>query len=321
MRIAVFAAGAVGGYFGGRLAQAGEDVSFIARGEHLRAIRDRGLRVESPAGDFTIRPARATDDPASVGPVDVVLVAVKTWQLPEAVRAMKPLVGGRTMVVPMLNGVEAPELLSEAIGREHVIGGFCRIFANLAAPGLVRHRGFEPSIDIGELDGGTSDRVRRFVDVLRRARGMTASGHDAIRTGMWVKLLFVGPIGAVGAAARESIGAVASTPQTRALLEQAMREVAAVARARSVPVPEETVEGIATFVDGLPGDEVASMQRDIMAGRPSELDGQVGVVVRLGTEAGVDTPVHRFLYAVLLPGERRARGQGAGSASSPVASR
>lgn len=308
MRIAVFAAGAVGGYFGGRLAEAGEDVSFVARGEHLRAIRDRGLRIESPAGDVTIHPAHTTDDPAAIGGVDLVLVAVKTWQLSEAARAMGPLVREGTTVLPLLNGVEAPDILAAALGAEHVVGGICRIFANLEGPGQVRHRGYEPTIDVGELDGPVSDRIRRLVEVLGRGRGMTATPHDDIRTVMWVKLLFIGPTGAVGAAAREPIGRVRETPETRALLERAMREVAAVARAHGVVIPEETVAGITGFVDSLPGEELASMQRDIMEGRPSELEGQVGVVVRLGEAAGVDTPAHRFLHAVLLPGERRVRG-------------
>jgi 2-dehydropantoate 2-reductase len=308
MRFGVFAAGAVGGYFGGRLAEAGEDVVFVARGENLRAMRDRGLRVDSVAGDFTIHPVQASDDPAEIGPVDCVLVAVKTWQLADAADAMRPMVGPETLVVPLLNGVEAPETLADALGKEHVLGGLCRLFASLVGPGHVKHTGFEPSVHFGELDGGRSDRVQRVLEAFGRANGITAAVPDDIGVALWEKFMFVEPTGAVGAVTRAPIGVFRSIPETRALLETAVREVREVALGRSVTVAEEAVDRAMAFVDGLMASGTASMQRDIMEGRPSELEGQTGSVVRLGREARVSVPVHDMLFAALLPQERLARG-------------
>src|SRR5215467_2997072 len=162
MRIVIFGTGGVGGYFGGRLAQSGEDVTFIARGEHLRAIKANGLRIDSSSGDFVVYPAKATDNVSEVGETELVILGVKAWQVPEAARAMKPLVGPKTTVVPMQNGVDAvPQLVAE-LGAENVIGGLCRIVSFVVAPGHIRHAGFMPSIIIGELDNQQSDRVARI---------------------------------------------------------------------------------------------------------------------------------------------------------------
>jgi 2-dehydropantoate 2-reductase len=308
MRIAVFGTGGVGGYFGGRLAEAGEDVAFIARGEHLAAIRERGLRVDSAEGDFLIHPARATDDPGEVGPVEAVIVAVKAWQLPDAASAMKPMVDRESFVVPLLNGVEAPEVLAAVLGREHVLGGLCRIFAHIEAPGHIVHTGFSPTVDFGELDGGRTERVQRLAEVLGRCKAVIPTIHDDVVAAMWMKFTFIAAVSGVGSVARAPYGVVRSVPQTRALLEQAMAEVHAVGRARGVELADELVDRTMAIVDRLAADEIPSMQRDVVSGRPSELDAQVGAVVRLGAEAGVPTPVNRFLYAALLPQERAARG-------------
>jgi 2-dehydropantoate 2-reductase len=307
MRFAVLAAGAVGGYFGGRLAEAGEDVAFLARGPHLQAIRERGLRVGSIAGDLVIRPARVTDDPASVGVVDCVLVAVKAWQLPDAAGSMRPLVGEGTFVVPLLNGVDAPDILSEALGREHVLGGLCGLIAFREAPGVIRHAGADPWITFGELDGGRSDRGEELLWALQATRGVRATLADDIHQAMWDKFLFISSTGGVGAVARVPFGAFRSLPQTRRLLEGAMREVLAVARARGVALAPAAVDEALALTDGLPPDGTSSMQRDIMAGRRSELDAWNGAVVRLGREAGVLTPIHEALFAALLPQELAAR--------------
>ena len=181
MRIAIFGAGAVGGYFGARLAQAGEDVIFIARGEHLRAMRRDGLYVESILGDFRVTPVKATDDPASVGPVDVVLVGVKAWQVPEAAESMRPMVGPETFVVPLQNGVEAPDQLAAVLGKEHVLGGLCRIICARVAPGRIRHAGMEPYVAFGELDNRPSPRAER----LRAAFERAGSGPRSPPTSTW----------------------------------------------------------------------------------------------------------------------------------------
>lgn len=310
MRIAIVAAGGVGGYFGAKLAQAGEDVVFLARGAHLRAIRERGLRVESPDGDLLIHPAHATDDAAEVGPVDVVLVAVKGWQLPQAVATLRPLVGTDTLVVPMMNGVEAPDQLAATLGAEHVAGGLCGLLGEVVGPGHIRNQMALPFVTIGELDNARTPRVERLREAFARA-GVQADIADDIRAALWEKLLFVGPLGAVGAATRAPAGVVRRLLETRALLEDAMAEVAAVARADGIAVSDSAVAGALDRVDGLPARATASMQRDILAGRPSELDAQVGAVVRAARAVGVAAPIHSYLYASLLPLERAARDESA----------
>jgi 2-dehydropantoate 2-reductase len=313
MRIAIYGAGAVGGYFGGRLAQSGQDVVFLARGEHLRAIREHGLEVASIAGDFTIRPAQATDRPDDIGPVDAVLVSVKAWQVPDAARAMRPLIGPDTFVVPLQNGVEAPEQLAEVLGAGHVLGGLCRIIAQVTGPGRIRHSGAEPYIAFGELDGagraaGITGRAERLREAFTRAEGVSVEISPDIRAAMWLKFLFIASMSGVGAVTRAPIGVVRARPETRRMLEQAFEEVAAVAAALGVGLPPNAVAKTMTFADTLPHDGTASMQRDIMAGRPSELETQNGAIVRLGQRSGVRVPLHTFIYHSLLPLERRARG-------------
>lgn len=309
MQIAVFGAGGVGGYFGGRLAQAGEAVTFIARGEHLRAIRERGLRVDSLLGDFVIQPARATDSPAEVGPVDAVLLGVKAWQVREAAEAMRPLIGPATFVVPLQNGVEAPDELVAVLGREHVLGGFCRIIALIAGPGHIRHAGGQPYIAFGELDNRRSERVERLRAAFSRAAGLTVDVPADIRAAMWEKFLTIASFSGVGAVTRAPIGVIRSVPETREMMVGVMREIIAVANARGIPLGEDAVQRVLAFRDSLPPDSTASMQRDIMEGRPSELEWQNGAVVRLGREVGVETPLNAFIYHSLLPQELRARGK------------
>ena len=307
LTFAVFGTGAVGGYFGGRLAEAGEDVRFIARGGHLAAIRERGLRVSSVDGDFAIHPARVADDPAAIGPVDVVLVGVKAWQVPEAALALGPLLGERTFVVPLQNGIEAPDQLASVLGAERVLGGLCRILAFLDGPGHIRHTGVTPYVAFGELDGSKSDRVERLRAALAATRGVTVDVPPDIGIAMWNKFLFITALGGIGAHTRWPIGVLRSEPKSRELLRQALEEIQAVAVHNQVALPAETAAKTLAYIDTLPPEGTASMQRDIMEGRPSELEAQVGAVVRLGERLGVPVPVHRMIYDTLLPLERKAR--------------
>lgn len=308
MRIAVVGTGGVGSYFGGRLAHAGEDVVFVARGAHLRAMRESGLRVDSVDGDFVVNPVRVTDNTADAGPVDVVLLAVKGWQVPEAIETMRPLVGPATVVVPLLNGVEAPDQLAAAFGAQHVAGGLCRLFGSVVGPGHVRNTMPRPFISFGEFDNSRSQRIERLHHAFASA-GVPATIAADIRAALWEKLMFVGPFGGVGAVTRAPVGVLRSLPETRALLEGAVDEIFQVARARGVAVAAEAVATALALIDGSPAQATASMQRDIIAGRPSELEAQVGVVVRMAREARVAAPCHTCLYASLLPQERRARGE------------
>jgi 2-dehydropantoate 2-reductase len=308
MRIAIFGTGGVGGYYGGRLALAGPDVTFIARGEHLRAIQANGLRVSSVGGDFLVHPARATDDAGSVGTVDVVVVALKTWQLPAAMPDCARLVGPKTLVLSLQNGVEAPRQFAARFGDERVLGGVAKIFSAIESPGCIRHSGGAAVVEFGRLDNRVTDDVARLRDVFVQA-GVKAKIAADLDVALWEKFLYVAPLGGVGAVTRAPVGIVRSQSGSRDVLEEAMREIWRVGRARGVGLAEDLVERGMRFVDGHPPGATTSMQRDILAGRPSELDAWNGAVVRLGAAAGVPTPVHGLLYASLLPQERRARGE------------
>jgi 2-dehydropantoate 2-reductase len=308
MRVAIFGTGGAGGYFGGQLARAAEDVTFIARGENLQALREHGLRVESVKGDFEVRPVRATDDPSEVGEVDVVIVGVKAWQVPEAAQAMRPLIGPGSYVLPLQNGVEASAQVAAVLGPDRVLGGLARIFSFVVEQGHIRHVGGPASVEFGELDNRPSERTGRLHEVFARA-GVTAEISKDIRVSLWEKFMFITPFGGVGAVTRAPIGTLRDLPETRGMLEQGMREVFEVARAKEIPVADDAVTRTMAFVDSQPPVGTASMQRDIVAGRPSELEAWNGAVVRLGRRAGVATPLHAFLYHSLLPLELRARGR------------
>jgi 2-dehydropantoate 2-reductase len=306
VRIAVFGTGGAGGYFGARLARAGDDVVFIARGENLRAIREHGLIVETPQGEFCVR-SEATDDPATVGPVDAVLIGVKTWQVVEAARALRPLLGADTFAVPLQNGVEAASQLASVLGAERVLGGLCGTLSWVAGPGRIRSIGRVNFVKLGEEDDRASDRAERLRAAFERA-GVDVEIPVDFRRALWAKFLFVVSLGGVGAVTRVPVGVVRTLPETRRMLTQAMEEILAVARARGIALPDSAIAETLAFVDTLSPDGTTSLQRDIAEGKPSELEAWNGAVVRLGREAGVPTPLHAFLYESLLPQERRARG-------------
>ena len=309
MRIAVFGAGGIGGYLGGRLAQAGEEVVLIARGEHLQAIREHGLKVDSINGDFVVQSVVATDDPSEVGVVDVVIVGVKAWQVTEAAEALRPMVGSETFVLPVQNGVEAPEQLATVLGREHVIGGLGAIISYIVGPGHIRHTGVEPHVTFGELGSNPSERTQRLLQAFMRAN-VSADIPSDIQAAMWHKFLFITPFSGIGAVTRAVIGVWLRLAETREMATEVMKEVLAVAQARDIRLTDDAVKTAMAMLDALPPDSTASTQRDISEGRPSELEFQNGAVVRLGKELGVSTPMNRFIYHSLLPQEMQARGQG-----------
>jgi 2-dehydropantoate 2-reductase len=287
MRIAVFGAGAVGGYFGGRLAQAGLDVSFIARGKHLQAIKKNGIRVESICGDFSVHPT----------------------QVQEAAQAMQPMLGPNTFVVALQNGVDAPTLISDVLGPDRIVGGLCKLICLITKPGHIRHSGADPYITFGELDNRHSDRIEMLLQAFSRTVGLTAEISTNIWTDIWKKFLFIAPLSGLGSITRAPVGVFRHLPETRQMLLESMNEVFNVVMAHKVDLPKKVVEETMEFIDALPKEGTASMQRDIIEGRPSELNEQNGAVVRLGNVMGVQTPVNTFIYYSLLPLEMKARGQ------------
>ncbi len=306
MKIAVIGAGGVGGYFGGRLAQHGSDVAFIARGQHLQKIRSDGLTLLSPQGDATIKNIVATDHPGEIGPVDVVIVAVKGWQLQEALAQIKPLMTTGTMVLPLLNGINAPDFLADQLGTNQVLGGLCGIIAHIEKPGVIRHVSIDPFIVLGELDNQLSDRAQQLGNKIESA-GIKTTASENIMLDIWKKFLFIAPISGVTSLARASIDRVMSTPQTCALLTAATAEVAALGKAVGMSLTEEHVKGVIATLRKTPAGGTTSMQRDIQGGRPSELETQTGAIVSLARSSNVDTPVNDFIYAALLPQEQAAK--------------
>ncbi|MCE8035639.1 MAG: 2-dehydropantoate 2-reductase [Halomonas sp.] len=309
MKFAIMGSGGVGGYFGARLAEAGEDVTFIARGEHLAAMQRQGLRVSSIKGDVDLAQVKATEDPATLGEVDCVIVAVKAWQVREAAESIRPLVGPDTLVLPLENGVEAADILAEVLGEAPVLDGLCGILAWREAPGHIRHAGVDPFIRFGERDNHSSARTARLKAVFDKVHGVSAEIPDDIRVAQWSKFLFICAMSGIGSITRAPIGVTRQLPETRALIQAMLEEIDQVARAHGVAFPADAVARAMQFIDAMPAESTSSMQRNIMAGEPSELESQNGAVVRLGQAVGVATPVHGIIHAALLPQELAARGE------------
>lgn len=300
MRIAVMGTGGLGGYFGGLLARAGEAVSFIARGAHLRALQSQGLTVKSRlAGDFTL-PVKATDDPSGIGPVDLVLFCVKTYDLEPAAEQGRPLVGPATIVLPLQNGIDNSERLARIIGDQAVIGGVAFVTSAIEAPGVVAQTGGPGKIVFGELAGGISRRTERLLDLFRRA-GIAAELHPDIRIALWEKFLFICAFSGTTALTRLPIGPVLACPETSALFRGTMLEVEAVARAIGILLPADCVEKTFAFTAGLEPWSQSSLYHDLVGGRRLELETLHGTVVRLGRAQGIPTPLNFAIYAALKP--------------------
>jgi 2-dehydropantoate 2-reductase len=315
MKFAVIGAGGIGGYFGGRLAAGGHDVWFVARGDNLTALKRNGLTVASIAGDFAVAPAQVTGDGREIGEVDFVLLCTKTWQVPAAATQLGPLIGAGTGVVTLQNGVDAPESVAAAVGRDAVLPGAARIFASLDGPGRVRHVAGPASLVVAEWDSRPTARVDRLVAALGRSAVPAAAPAD-IWAELWAKFLFVVPFGGVGAATGAPIGALRSRPGTRELIIAGMREIRDIAAALGVKLPDDAVKAAMDFTDGQPAAATSSLQRDIAAGRPSELESWTGAVVRLGARSGTPTPVSGVLYELLSLREAQS---GAAAGPGPAA--
>jgi 2-dehydropantoate 2-reductase len=300
VKFAVFGAGAVGAYIGGRLAEAGQDVAFIARGAHLAAIRESGLRVESPNGDMHIHPARVTDDPAEIGPVDYILFAVKLFDTEAVARACAPMIGADTTLVALQNGVDSEAAIGAIVGPERVMGGTVYIASVVAEPGVIRQTGQFAKVIFGEMDGTSSARGTRLEAACREA-GLDVILSPAVETEIWMKFIVLAALSGVTTATRKPVGLLREDPDTRALFEKAIAEAVAVGRARGVALPDDAAARQMATIDGFPETMVASMLHDLDGGRRLELDHLSGAVCRFGRDAKVPTPTHDVLYAVLKP--------------------
>jgi 2-dehydropantoate 2-reductase len=306
MKILIMGTGGVGGYYGGLLAQQGNEVTFIARGAHLYALRHEGLKVKSVHGDFHVFPANATDDPANVGPVDLILFCVKTYNTDEAAQAIQPAVGPQTAVMSLQNGVDAAERIGRIVGAEHVIGGVTWLSSAVEAPGVIKQISQFRRIVFGELAGGRSERIQSIFEVLNQI-GITVEISEDIQKVLWTKLVFITAVSSIGSLTRLPMGDYRSVPETRNLLSNIMQEVERVARAQGVNLDDDVVPKWLEFVDNAAPHIKPSMQLDVESGHRTELESMIGVVGRKGRELGVPTPAADFVYGSLLPVEIKAR--------------
>ena len=299
MRIAIVGSGGVGGYFGGRLAAAGADVTFLARGAHLEALRARGLRIDSPKGDVHLPHVKAESDPAAIGPADVVFFAVKLYDTESALALLPPLIGPDTVVIGFQNGVETVHWLSSAVGRSHTAGGVSYVSAVIAEPGVIRHTAMDHLI-FGEPDGSRSPRLEALLEACRPA-GFQATLSSDITVEIWTKFVRISVFSGMTAVTRSPIGVIRDDPELFAMMKRAVKEAMAVAHAKGIAVPDNMVADVAQAYSVLPPQAKASMLEDLERGRRIELPWLSGAIVRLGREAGVETPTHRFINAVLRP--------------------
>jgi 2-dehydropantoate 2-reductase len=304
VKVVVVGAGGVGGYFGGRLVQSGVDVGFVARGKHLESLRADGLRVRSVRGDFEV-PVAATDDPSVLGPADYVLVTVKSYDTDEVAHSIRPVVGERTAVVSLQNGVDNEERLAAVLGEDRIVGGAAYIFATIAGPGVIDHTGGPARLVLGEWRGGTSDRVAALVQAFEAA-GVDVEESADIRAVLWSKFAFICAQAGVTAAVRLPIGEILAVRAGRDLFRTLSAEVCAVAAAEGVDLGRDLPDKNLAFADNLEPDSTSSLHYDLVHGRRMELEALLGEVVRRGEARGVAVAASRAVYGVLAPWAARA---------------
>jgi len=308
MKIAILGTGGVGGYFGGKLAMAGEDVTFVARGAHLEAIKAKGLVVESVEGSFTVFPAKATDDVKAIGKVDLVISTVKAHQIKDIAPQIPSLIHENTLVLPLQNGIMAVEELSKFIDKKHIISGLCRIMSEIKAPGVINHMGAHKgraTIIFGEIDNSKSERVVMLNEVFENA-GFGSKIADNITEEIWKKFLPI-CVGSLLALTRTTFGELREVPETRSLMKKMFNEIFELSQKMHVGLEEDIVDKNIEAIDHFPYASSASIVKDILAGKPSELDYQNGSVIYFAKKYGVNVPVNEFIYTCLVPSELKAK--------------
>jgi 2-dehydropantoate 2-reductase len=305
MKIAIIGSGGVGGYFGGKLAAAGNDVTFFARGEHLKAMRHNGLLVKSTKGDFRADKFKATDRISDIGLSELVISSVKAWQVKELASELKDIVNRDTVVLPLQNGVLAADELKAQIAPELVIGGLCRIFSKIESPGVINHFGAEPTIVFGELDNSRTERVIKLKTVFDNADIGAIISNDIV-SDIWKKFISICASGLL-AVTRTNYGELRELKETRQLMIELLTEVYNLSLKAGAKIDPSFIEKTMAFTDTFPYDSTSSLTRDVWEGKPSEIEYQNGTVVRLAEKYGVDVPVNRFIYNCILPMEIKAR--------------
>jgi 2-dehydropantoate 2-reductase len=299
MKIAVFGSGGVGGYFGGKLAAAGEDVTFLARGAHLMAMQSEGLRITSPLGDVHLPKVQATDRPQAIGPVDVVLFTVKLYDVDASAATLGPLIGPETVVITLQNGVDAVDMVAKHVGEHHVAGGAAYIVIVVDRPGYLRHTAGQ-NLVFGERDGRRSDRLVAFEEAGKRA-GFGAHASAQVDVDLWIKFVRLSAWSGVTAATRSPMGVIRENPALFEMMMKATDEAIAVGRARGITFPPDIVETTLAMIPSFPATSKSSMLEDLERGRRLELPWLSGAVTRIGKEVGVPTPIHQFITTILAP--------------------
>lgn len=307
MKITIIGAGGVGGFFGAKLLQAGHDVSFIARGEHLAAMQKNGLTVKSILGDFHVNGFMATDKIQEIGQSDLIILGVKAWQIKAVRDELKSLMHQDTAILPLQNGVLAADELRESIDKPHILGGLCRIISKIESPGVIHHFGITPTIVFGELDQSNSNRVQSIKELFDDS-GIDSRISFDIQSDLWKKFISICVSGLL-AATRTTYGELRELHETRQMMIGLLKEIEAVAQRIGVRMEADFVDKAVSYIDLLPYHSTASLTRDVWEGKPSEIEYQNGTVVRLGEQVGLDTPINRFVYHCILPMEIKARGQ------------
>jgi len=305
MKIAIIGTGGVGGYFGGKLAKAGFDVTFLARGEHLKAIQQNGLMVKSILGDFKIDDVKSTDNISAIGSVDLIILGVKAWQVKQLGHELRLIIKSNTMVLPLQNGVMAAEELCEYINPENIINGLCRIISKIESPGVINHFGFEPIIIFGELNNAQTDRIGLIKSIFDKAEINSKISHD-ILSDLWKKLIGICVSGLL-AVTKSSYGELRELKETRQLMIELLTEIFNLSQKIGIMVDQDIVTKTMMLIDSLPYESTASLTRDVWEGKPSEIEYQNGAVVKLAEKYGIDVPVNRFVYYSILPMEKKAR--------------
>jgi len=306
MKIAIIGTGGVGGYFGAKLAQAGNEVTFLARGEHLKAIQKNGLTVKSILGDFRVENIKATDKISNIEKPELVIISVKAWQVKGIGEELKPILKSDTTIIPLQNGVLAADELMENIERKHILGGLCRIISKIEAPGVINHFGVTPTIVFGELDKSKTERLARIQNVFNAA-GIESRISEDIEADIWKKFISICVSGLL-AVSNTTYGELRELKETRNLMVELINEVYILSKKIGVNIEEDFVDKTVSFIDTYPSDSTSSLTRDVWERKPSEIEYQNGTVVRLGEKYGVATPINRFVYSCILPSELKARG-------------
>lgn len=306
MNILIYGIGGIGGYFGGKLALTDHHISFIARGKHLSAIRENGLQVKSILGDFHCTPDLATDDPRNAPIPDLVIMAVKSWQLSTAAKHIAPLLSENSMVLPLQNGVDNAGKLIEHIKREQVLIGFCNLISYIESPGVLCHFAFPPTLTFGELNNTNSSRLKQ-VDAVFKQAGIESIIPEDIHRELWKKFMFITTISAIGGLCRVPIGELRQSAYITQLMRNTAEEILAVAQGKGINLNASDIEKVFQAVESMDGQSTASTQRDLMDGKPSELETFNGYIVREAKKLGISVPVNEMLYQCLRPMEQRAR--------------